>query len=158
MRKGEQTIGGFWYYYFDSVIGATTYGWKNLPGKRVFYDRVSDKMIHGSVIIDGQPYYFDQYTGRKYNRDEVIGRMLSFARSSYGKNIDAVGALAANGGLICPYGSCMAWVWWTFREAGLSAFLSGGANSGWPHHNLDWYRSRGRVSMTSKVGDLAFYK
>lgn len=157
MRKGEQAIAGSW-YYFDPITGATAHGWKTLSGKRVFYDRSNGKMVHGSTTIDGKPYYFDQYTGRKYSRNEVINRMLKYARASYGKNIDAVGALSANGGLICPYGPCMAWVWWVFKQADLSPFLSGGANSGWPHHNFDWYRSRGRVSMTPKVGDLAFYK
>nr|WP_236029554.1 CHAP domain-containing protein [Bifidobacterium miconisargentati] len=52
----------------------------------------------------------------------------------------------------------MEWIWWVYQKAGLSPFLSDGATSGWPHHNFDWYRSRGRVSWTPRVGDLAFYK
>ncbi|MCI1211662.1 CHAP domain-containing protein [Bifidobacterium tibiigranuli] len=157
MRKGEQCINGAW-YYFNDWTGATLYGWQWDHGKQVFYDRVSGKMVHGAVMIDGMPYYFDQWTGRRYARNEIIGRLLAQARSSYGKNIDAPGILAANGGLICPFGPCMAWVWWVFHESGLGIFLADGAASGWPHHNFDWYQVHGRVSMTPQVGDIAFYK
>lgn len=157
MRKGEQAIDGAW-YYFNDITGATLYGWQFIHGKQVFYDRVTGKMAHGPLKIDGKPYYFDDYTGRKFTRNDLIYRLLQQARSSYGKNIDAPGVLAANGGLICPYGPCMAWVWWVFHEAGLGIFLCDGAATGWPHHNYDWYRVRGRVSMTPQVGDIAFYK
>ncbi|KAB8288600.1 Surface protective antigen SpaA [Bifidobacterium ramosum] len=157
MRKGAQRINGA-SYYFNLTTGAITYGWKTVGGKRVFYDRATGKMVHGSKMIDGRPYYFDQRDGHRYSRRELINRLLGVVRSTYGKNIDAPGVLAANGGLLCPYGPCMAWVWWCFNKAGMSIFLSGGATSGWPHHNFDWYRSRGRVNMTPKVGDLAFYK
>lgn len=109
-------------------------------------------------MIDGKPYYFDDVTGRRLTRAELTGKLIAVAKSSYGKHIDAPGILAANGGLICPWGPCMSWVWWAFHESGLSIFLADGAASGWPHHNLDWYKARGRASMQAQVGDIAFYK
>lgn len=157
MLKGERYIDGGWYYLND-ITGERLYGWQTVKGKDVFYDRATGRMVHGARMIDGRPYYFDDYTGRRFTRADLINRLLAQARSSYGKNIDAPGILAANGGLICPFGPCMSWVWWVFHESGLGIFLADGAASGWPHHNFDWYRTRGRVSMQAQVGDIAFYK
>lgn len=85
------------------------------------------------------------------------------ARSLRGKHPDCPGALAINGGIVCPHGQCMAFVWYVFHSAGYDVFLcnSGSVNgkqSGWPQHNYDWYARRGRISNTPKVGDIVFWK
>lgn len=101
---------------------------------------------------------FGRYPGAQYNKQQIIDRLTSQARALLNQHPDCPGVLAANGGLICPFGPCMAFVWYIFHSAGLDIFLCDGAKTGWPHHNYDWYRSRGRVSHTPHVGDIAFWK
>lgn len=57
-----------------------------------------------------------------------------------------------------PIRTMYGFFWYIFHSAGLDIFLCDGAKTGWPHHNYDWYRSRGRVSHTPHVGDIAFWK
>lgn len=160
MIKGREDFKDGKWYYFDPVTGAMAKGMTYLRSgnKWVYYDYVTGQMQYGAQIVDGRHLYFDPHTGRQWSRDEIINLLLNTARGAYGKNIDAAGELNKVHGLLCPYGPCMEWIWWVYHTAGLDLFLSDGATSGWPHHNFDWYRSRGRVNWTPQVGDLAFYK
>lgn len=142
------------------VTGALAKGrtWLDAGKKWVYYDKTSSRMIHGGAILDGHHYFFDPHTGAQYNKQQIIDRLTSQARALLNQHPDCPGVLAANGGLICPFGPCMAFVWYIFHSAGLDIFLCDGAKTGWPHHNCDWYRSRGCVSHTPHVGDIAFWK
>lgn len=157
MLYGEHCINNGW-YYMDTVTGALAKGWKQLKGKKVYYDPTSSRMVHGGIIIDGRHYFFDPYTGARYSKQQIVNRLISSARSQIGKHPDCPGVLAANGGLICPYGPCMSFVWYSFHTADLDIFLCDGAKTGWPHHNYDWYASRGRVSLTPHPGDVVFWQ
>lgn len=159
MQYGEHYINDGW-YYMKPVTGALAKGrtWLDAGKKWVYYDKTSSRMIHGGAILDGHHYFFDPHTGAQYNKQQIIDRLTSQARALLNQHPDCPGVLAANGGLICPFGPCMAFVWYIFHSAGLDIFLCDGAKTGWPHHNYDWYRSRGRVSHTPHVGDIAFWK
>lgn len=159
MQYGEHYVNDGW-YYMDPVTGALAKGrtWLSNGKKWVYYDKTSSRMIHGGAILDGHHYFFDPYTGVQYNKQQIANRLVNQARSYAGQHPDCPGELAANGGLICPYGPCMSFVWYSFHHAGLDIFLCDGAKTGWPHHNYDWYNSRGRVSSTPHVGDIAFWK
>lgn len=52
----------------------------------------------------------------------------------------------------------MSFVWYSFHTADLDIFLCDGAKSGWPHHNYDWYASRGRVNLSPQPGDVVFWQ
>lgn len=160
MVKGREDRKDGGWYYFDATTGAMAKGMTYLKkgNKWVYYDPTTGRMQYGAHMVNGRHLYFDPVTGRQWSGDEIINKVLATARSSYGKNIDAAGALRNAGGLLCPWGPCTEWIWWVFNQAGLSLFFSDGATSGWPHHNFDWYRARGRVSMTPHVGDIAFYR
>lgn len=142
------------------VTGALAKGrtWMASGNKWVYYDKITGRMVHGGAIIDGHHYFFDPYTGAQYSKQQIANRLASYARTYSSQHPDCPGALAANGGLICPFGPCMSFVWYVFHAAGLDVFLCDGAKTGWPHHNFDWYNSRGRVSSTPQVGDVAFWK
>lgn len=157
MLYGEHCINNGW-YYMDPTTGALAKGWKKLKGKQVYYDPTSSRMFHGGAIIDGRHYFFDPYTGAKYSKQQIIDRLINFARSQIGKHPDCPGTLTANGGLICPYGPCMSFVWYAFHIADLDIFLCDGAKTGWPHHNYDWYASRGRVDLSPRPGDIVFWQ
>lgn len=160
MVKGREDFKDDGWYYFDATTGAMAKGMTYLKkgNKWVYYDPTTGRMQYGAHMVNGRHLYFDPATGRQWSGDEIINKVLATARSSYGKNIDAAGALRNAGGLLCPWGPCTEWIWWVFNQAGLGLFFSDGATSGWPHHNFDWYRARGRVSMTPHVGDIAFYR
>ena len=157
MQYGEHCINDGW-YYMNTTTGALAKGWTNLKNKRVYYDPTSSRMVHGGLIINGKHYFFDPYTGAKYSKQQIVNRLLNSARSQIGKHPDCPGTLAANGGLICPYGPCMSFVWYSFHTAGLDIFLCDGAKSGWPHNNYDWYASRGRVNLSPQPGDVVFWQ
>lgn len=159
MLYGQQYIDGGW-YYLTPVTGAVDYEWAYLPddNKWVYYDAVTGRMIYGSHMIDGRPRYFDKHTGRVYGKSEEVNLLMSVVKTTYGKDIDCPGAVAAAGGILCPYGPCMSYVWWCFDKAGLRMFLCDGAVTGYPHHNYDWYNSRGRVNYSPQVGDIAFFR
>ena len=159
MQYGEHCIDGGWYYLTPGT-GAVDYDWAWIPGKNkwVYYDSITGRMIYGDVIIDNKPYYLDMVTGARWSKSQIVNKLVATARSYYNQHPDCPGVLAANGGLLCPFGPCMSYVWYVFHQADLDAFLCNGAKTGWPHHNYDWYRSRGRVDMNAQVGDLAFYK
>ena len=159
MQYGEHCIDGGWYYLTPGT-GAVDYDWAWIPGKNkwVYYDSITGRMIYGDVIIDNKPYYLDTVTGARWSKSQIVNKLVATARSYYNQHPDCPGVLAANGGLLCPFGPCMSYVWYVFHQADLDAFLCNGAKTGWPHHNYDWYRSRGRVDMNAQVGDLAFYK
>ena len=159
MQYGERYINGGW-YYMKPVTGALAKGrtWMASGNKWVYYDKITGRMVHGGAIIDGHHYFFDPYTGAQYSKQQIANRLASYARTYSSQHPDCPGALAANGGLICPFGPCMSFVWYVFHAAGLDVFLCDGAKTGWPHHNFDWYNSRGRVSSTPQVGDVAFWK
>ena len=159
MQYGERYINGGW-YYMKPVTGALSKGrtWMASGNKWVYYDKITGRMVHGGAIIDGHHYFFDPYTGAQYSKQQIANRLASYARTYSSQHPDCPGALAANGGLICPFGPCMSFVWYVFHAAGLDVFLCDGAKTGWPHHNFDWYNSRGRVSSTPQVGDVAFWK
>lgn len=159
MLYGQQFIDEGW-YYLTPMTGAVDYEWAYLPDddKWVYYDAVTGRMVYGSQMIDGRPRYFDENTGRVYSKDEEVNRLISVVRGTYGRDIDCSGALAMAGGIVCPYGPCMSYVWWCFDQAGLNLFLCDGAVTGYPHHNYDWYRSRGRVDYSPQVGDIAFFR
>ena len=159
MQYGERYIDGGWYYLTPGT-GAVDYEWAWIPGKNkwVYYDPVTGRMVYGGVLIDGKPYYLDKQTGARWSKSQIVSKLVATARSYYGKHPDCPGALAANGGLLCPFGPCMSYVWYVFHQAGLDVFLCDGAKTGWPHHNYDWYRTRGRVNMKAQIGDIAFYK
>ena len=159
MRYGEQYIDGGWYYLTPGT-GAVDYEWAYIPGsgKWVYYDAISGRMIYGQHKISGKWYYFDDVTGRVLTSSELAARLVNTAYSELGKNTDVVAIIAANGGLTCPYGPCMSFVWYVFHKAGLDGFLCDGAITGWPHHNYDWYNSRGLISRTPRVGDIVFFR
>ena len=106
MQYGEHCVNGGW-YYMNTTTGALAKGWTNLKNKRVYYDSTSSRMVHGGAIINGKHYFLDPYTGAQYSKQQIVDRLISSARSQIGKHPDCPGALAANGGLICPYGPCM---------------------------------------------------
>lgn len=157
MLYGEHCINNGW-YYMNPTTGALAKGWTNLKNKRVYYDPTSSRMVYGGNIINGRHYFLDPYTGAKYSKQQIVNRLIGSARSQIGKHPDCPGVLAANGGLICPYGPCMSFVWYSFHTAGLDIFLCDGAKTGWPHHNYDWYASRGRVNLSPQPGDIAFWQ
>lgn len=148
------------WYYFDQYTGKMAHDFVYIrqTNKWVYYDKITGRMVHGGAIIDGHHYFFDPYTGAQYSKQQIANRLASYARTYSSQHPDCPGALAANGGLICPFGPCMSFVWYVFHAAGLDVFLCDGAKTGWPHHNFDWYNSRGRVSSTPQVGDVAFWK
>ena len=49
---------GNW-YYFDTCLGTMQTGFLQLPGKMVFYDQNTGKMLYGNQCIDGDNYYFN---------------------------------------------------------------------------------------------------
>lgn len=51
----------------------------------------------------------------------------------------------------------MSLVWWMFYQSDMTSHLADGLNSGWPHENYDWYKSRGMVDYNPRVGDIAFF-
>lgn len=162
MLYGEHYINKGWYYMHPKT-GALAKGFTTVKGKRVYYDPQSSRMVHGPAVISGRPYYFDKTTGRQHGKQEIINKLVSVARSLRGKHPDCPGALAINGGIVCPHGPCMAFVWYVFHSAGYDVFLCNGGSvngkqSGWPQHNYDWYARRGRISNTPKVGDIVFWK
>ncbi len=159
MRYGEQFINAGWYYLTPGT-GAVDYEWAYIPdsGKWVYYDAVSGRMIYGQHKISGKWYYFDDITGRVLTSTELAARLVNTAYSELGKNTDVVAIIAANGGLTCPYGPCMSFVWYVFHKAGMDGFLCDGAITGWPHHNYDWYNNRGLISRTPRVGDIVFFR
>lgn len=108
-------------------------------------------MIHGGAILDGHHYFFDPHTGAQYNKQQIIDRLTSQARALLNQHPDCPGVLAANGGLICPFGPCMAFVWYIFHSAGLDIFLCDGAKTGWPHHNYDWCLSSNKSACRHQL-------
>ncbi len=157
MQYKEQCINKAW-YYFHPTTGARAAGFTNLPSKRVYYNPSNGKMVYGGVLINNKPYFFDKVTGRQWSGNEIAQKIVSTARSFRGKHPDCPGALAANGGIICPQGPCMSFVWYVFHTAGMDVFLCNGqVKSGYPDHNYDWYAQRGRISRTPKVGDIVFW-
>ena len=159
MLYGERCIDGGWYYLTPGT-GAVDYEWAYIPGKNkwVYYDKVTGRMVYGGQLINNRPYYFDPSTGARWSKSQIVNKLIRTTRSYFGKHPDCPAALKAEGGLLCPYGPCMSFVWYSFHQAGLDVFLCNGAKTGWPHHNFDWYRVRGRVDMKPQVGDLAFFK
>lgn len=162
MRYGEQYIHGKW-YYMDKVTGAMARGFVNLPGKRVYYNPKNYQMVYGGAVINDRPYFFDRVTGRQHGRTEIVNKLVSRARSLIRKHPDCPGALAINGGILCPMGPCMSFVWYVFHMEGYDVFLANGGakngkQSGWPQDNYDWYARRGRIGTSPKVGDIVFFK
>ena len=159
MVYGEQFIDGGW-YYFDPYTGAMDYDFAYLPkaNKWVYYDPVTGRMVYGQRMVDGRPYYFDKVTGRQLTPDELKEKLLQQVRASYYTHPDTEGEFAAAGGTLCPHGPCMTYVWWCFHHADLDIFLADGQLMSYPHMNLDWYKERGRVDFSPKVGDIMFLK
>ncbi|EFA22921.1 CHAP domain-containing protein [Bifidobacterium gallicum] len=162
MLYGEQCIDKGW-YFFNKTTGARAHGFTNLPGKRVFYNTSNGRMVYGATLINDRPYFFDKTTGRQWSKNELVNKIVSTARSFRLKHPDCPGALALNGGIICPQGPCMSFVWYVFHAAGLDVFLcNGGAvngrPSGIPDDNYSWYAKRGRISSSPKVGDIVFWR
>ncbi len=158
MLYGEQYIDGGWYYLTPGT-GAVDYEWTWLPAsdKWVYYDSVTGRMLYGEQYIGGNWQYFDKNTGQVYSKQDKIEKVVSAAYSAVGRNIDCPGILAANGGKTCYYGPCMSLVWWMFYQSDMTGHLADGLNSGWPHENYDWYKSRGMVDYNPRVGDIAFF-
>ena len=159
MNYGEQYIDAGWYYLTPGT-GAVDYEWSYIPtqNKWVYYDPINGRMQYGQHKIDGKWYYFDECTGRVYSENEIANRLVRMAYSELHKNTNVVEAIQKAGGIVCPYGPCMTFVWYTFNKAGLSGFLCDGAITGYPHHNYDWYNCRGKNTWVPKVGDIAFFR
>lgn len=51
------------WYYFDTCLGTMQTGFLQLPGKMVFYDQNTGKMLYGNQCIDGDNYYFNTFNG-----------------------------------------------------------------------------------------------
>lgn len=158
MLYGEQCIDDGWYYLTPGT-GAVDFEWSWLPdsNKWVYYDSFTGRMVHGEQYIDGKWQYFDEITGQVYSKQDKINQVVNAAYSAVGRHIDCPGILAANGGKTCYHGPCMSFVWWTFYQSGMTGHLADGLNSGWPHENYDWYKSRGMVDRNPRVGDIAFF-
>ncbi len=158
MLYGEQCIDGGWYYLTPGT-GAVDYGWTWLPGsdKWVYYDTFTGRMLYGEQYIAGKWQFFDEITGQVYSKQDKINKVVSMAYGSVGRNIDCPGILAANGGKTCYHGPCMSLVWWMFYQSDMTGHLADRLNSGWPHENYDWYKSRGMADKNPRVGDIAFF-
>ena len=80
MAHGERFIDGAFgdqvgWMYFDDYTGEVVYGWKDLPGKRVFYDRITGP--HGAWLgrtSTGSPITYDEYTGAPLDASLVFRR------------------------------------------------------------------------------------
>lgn len=159
MRYGEQYINEGWYYLTPGT-GAVDYEWSYIPtsNKWVYYDSVTGRMQYGQHKIQGKWYYFDDCTGRVLSENEIANKLVQIAYSELHKNTNVVEAIRNAGGIVCPYGPCMTFVWYVFNKAGLSGFLCDGAITGYPHHNYDWYNCRGKINWSPKAGDIVFFR
>ena len=78
------------------------------------------------------------------------------AYSELHKNTNVVEAIQKAGGIVCPYGPCMTFVWYTFNKAGLSGFLCDGAITGYPHHNMIGIIVEGKLPGYQRLEILLF--
>ena len=83
LAKGQKQIGNN-FYHFDEATGVMTIGWKDLVGKRVYYQE-NGMMAYGIHIIDGVEYYFNTITGAlekstvlKQGWEQENGRMVHY--------------------------------------------------------------------------------
>lgn len=55
------------------------------------------------------------------------------------------------------YPWCCAFVWWLFKQAGISDLFYGGNKTAYCPTALEWYKSKGMFSQTPRVGAVVFY-
>ena len=130
--------------------------------KTVYYHAQSGKMQYGGQLINNRPYYFDKHTGRKYSGNEVVNTIVRTARNYRRSNLNSSGSLVSAGGIFCPKGPCMSFVWCVYHYSGMDVFLANGTSaagrpSGYPDDYYDWYARNGRLTHTPRVGDVAFF-
>ena len=144
--------------YFDPITGAVDYGWAWLPdsGKWVYYDEVTGRMRYGSIMVDGTPYFLDPVTGEKLSHDAIVRRLIDVAASQNGitDGDRYQNAVVASGGTANHMGPCCAYVYWCFKQAGLTYQYMDGTASAFPHEVADWYRDHGRLASSPKPGDI----
>ena len=172
MRYGEQYLNydreHTGWYYFDTRTGKMAHGFTWLPAsgkdaaKTVYYHAQSGKMQYGGQLINNRPYYFDKHTGRKYSGNEVVNTIVRTARNYRRSNLNSSGSLVSAGGIFCPKGPCMSFVWCVYHYSGMDVFLANGTSaagrpSGYPDDYYDWYARNGRLTHTPRVGDVAFF-
>lgn len=156
------------WYYFDTRTGKMAHGFTSLPAsgkdaaKTVYYHAQSGKMQYGGHLINNRPYYFDKNTGRKYSGTEVVNTLVRTARNYCHSNLNASNALVSAGGIFCPKGPCMSFVWCVYHYSGMDVFLANGTSaagrpSGYPDDYYNWYARNGRLTRTPRVGDIAFF-
>ena len=156
------------WYYFDTCTGKMAHGFTSLPAsgkdaaKTVYYHAQSGKMQYGGHLINNRPYYFDKNTGRKYSGTEVVNTLVRTARNYCHSNLNASNALVSAGGIFCPKGPCMSFVWCVYHYSGMDVFLANGTSaagrpSGYPDDYYNWYARNGRLTRTPRVGDIAFF-
>jgi len=56
------------------------------------------------------------------------------------------------------YPWCCVFVWWIFKECGLSNLFYGGKKTAYCPMLMDYYKSKGQFSKTPKVGSIAFFQ
>lgn len=93
---------------------------------------------------------------------ERIQAVLNVARSQIGVSggIKYEDALLAMGGELCIGRGywCGNFVWWCFKEAGLSEVLCNRSLDVYPSHMANYYKQRGQFSYSDpQPGDLAFF-
>ena len=170
MARGEAVIDGSHgdeagWMYFDPQTGAVTYGWLEIPDgnggtKWVYYDEGTGRMRYGSIMVEGTPYFLDPVTGARLGRDEQVRRLLEVCRSQNGiTDGHRYQNAAIDAGSTFNYmGPCTAYVWWCFREAGLTYQFMDGAATTYPHDVRDWYTARGafkaKGTYTPQPGDI----
>ena len=123
------------WYYFDTCTGKMAHGFTSLPAsgkdaaKTVYYHAQSGKMQYGGHLINNRPYYFDKNTGRKYSGTEVVNTLVRTARNYCHSNLNASNALVSAGGIFCPKGPCMSFVWCVYHYSGMDVFLANGTSA-----------------------------
>lgn len=61
--RGQQNIGGHWYYFDNNGNPITGYYWIGDQNKEVYYDPQTAQMVYGQQNINGYWQYFDPITG-----------------------------------------------------------------------------------------------
>ena len=61
--RGQQNIGGHWYYFDNNGNPVTGYYWIGNQNKEVYYDPQTAQMVYGQQYINGKWQWFDPVTG-----------------------------------------------------------------------------------------------